>query len=662
MNADTIPANASPSSNYLAHHQLIFLLIWWVSFFLYPLWHLPASDSIRIAACAVLFVIFAVCSFGFRLLIHLPGTKNEKPPENRESAVFFTILFSVVLAAHIPFLPWPILTGLDTIDHAVVPGVIAHQIMQGFSSLAGFSIQPIVTLVALVLLIAALASSSWRRYAFNRFSSLALWVDQHFVRVLGIFAVLTILYAALLFKFKPFDRFHDLNPLFRYPPLSKFLSIPLYAAFGLQEWTGRVMQILFTFGGSIYIYRLTRLYGSVIAGRAAAALYALLPPLFHYGNTTMIEGGILFLMTAAFFHWIRYTEHKSHFDLTAGALFALMACLYKHPGVSLIPAFILMTACDFIFSRESRHWRTLIAAMLASSLPAAAIVLYMKLSGFNSDVPSSLQWPTLERLTGNLLAVPRGVTLPIALLFAAGLMALPIRRQWRTLGIFLSWIGAHYWLTCMSAAAMNVRQALPYYIGLIVPASLLLERCAAPRRKLQAALIYGALPLFLLWACLWMDRNEDYRLVGRAMGDRSYINFSNWNSMYLPYPQTVKALKEMTCPGDVIYAPMINEPVYFYLEKYRLTDRVYRRELWTDIDRMNLSSLLDYCRTIKAKWLVIPRGRWLYVPHADLSWIEHLFMNPPDSFIPAAIVKMGDEQISIWQIQNSGPRSSQQAD
>ncbi|MBN2326330.1 MAG: glycosyltransferase family 39 protein, partial [Candidatus Omnitrophica bacterium] len=635
------------------NHQLFFLLIWWSSFFLYPLWHLPASDSIRIVACAALFAIFAVCSLLFRLLIHQPAVKIEKPQENRESTVFFSILFTVVLAAHIPFLPWPILTGLDTIDHAVVPGVIAHKIVQGLSSFAGFSIQPILTFAALVLLIAPLVSPSWRRYVSNRFTSLAQWADKHFGRVIVILAIITILYAALLLKFKPLDRFHDLNPLFRYPPLSKFLSIPLYAAFGLQEWTGRLMQILFTFGGSIYIYRLARLYGSIIAGRAAAVIYVLLPPLFHYGNTTMIEGGTLFLMTAAFFHWIRYIEQKSHFDLSAGALFALMACLYKHPGVSLIPAFAFMAAYDFIFPRERRDWRSAFSAMLACALPAAAIVLYMKLSGFNSDVPSSLQWPSLERLTGSLQAVPRGVTLPIALLFAAGLLSLPVLQSWRTFWIFTGWIAAHYWLTCMSAAAMNVRQALPYYLGFIVPASLLLERCAGSRRKMQAALIYGALPLFLLWACLWMDRNQDYRLVGRAMGDRSYINFSNWNSMYLPYPQTVRALQKITSPGDVIYAPMINEPVYFYLEKYRMTGRVYRRELWTDFDRMDLSSLLAYCRKINAEWLVVPRGRWLYVPHADLAWIERLFNDPPASFLPVEVAKLGAEQIGIWRIKDS---------
>jgi hypothetical protein len=97
------------------------------------------------------------------------------------------------------------------------------------------------------------------------------------------------------------ERFDDLNPLFRYPPLSKFFSIPLYICFGLHEWTGRVMQIGFTFGMAFYLYRLAQFYGGDAAGKTAAILGVFLPPVFHYGNTTMIEGGTLFFITASFF-------------------------------------------------------------------------------------------------------------------------------------------------------------------------------------------------------------------------------------------------------------------------------------------------------------------------------------------------------------------------
>ena len=593
------------------------MAVWWISFIIYPLWHLPASNSIRVLASIALFGVFVGCSYSFRFMTRMRIEWGRPPEEKRESVSFFVLVFILAFAAHVPFLFSPILTGLDTIDHASVPAVIAHKIVLGISGITGFSVQIPLTFIAVLTLLPILVSSRIRAKITDGYSRIAFWVENHFWATVAVLAVITAVYTAFILKFKPLDRFDDLNPLFRYPPLSKLISIPLYTFFGIHEWTGRVVQIAFTFGGSIYIYRLVRLYGDELAGRIAALLFVFLPPIFHYGNTTMIEGGTLFSIAAAFFYWIRFIEFKAQSDLVMGTIFATLACLYKHPGVSLIPAFAFMVSYDFLFPKSNRTGRYLLPSIVSCAIPAITIVLFMKLSGFNSDVPSSLQIPTLKYLWGNIQAIPKGITTPIALLFLAGIAALPFIHRVRTFWIFIAWIGAHYFLTCMSAAAMNVRQALPYYVGLIVPASLLLERCLEKQRPVRFGFAYVLLPGFLLWACLWMDRNQDFSQVGRAMGDRSYINFSNWGKMTLPYPDTLKYLEECSAPGDVVYAPMINEPLHFYIAKFHLDDRTFVREIWTNADRQSQESLLEHCKEIHAKWLIVPRGRWLYKPNVD---------------------------------------------
>lgn len=643
-------AQSTKNSNSTSLYFLGFLFIWWANFLFYPLWYLPAPDATRIAACCILFAVTALCSLTFRLLCHWKAPWGESPQEKREPAAFFAVLFAVAFAAHIPFLPWPILTGLDTIDHAAVPATIADRIVRDLSGLGGFSIKPLLPWMTVAFLAVLGWRASLRKWIAKVYEKFAQWADAHFILLFAIFAAATALYATFLLKWRPLDGFNDLNPLFRYPPLSKFFSIPLYTLFGLQEWTGRVMQIAFTFGGAVYLYRLTRLYGGVVSGQTAALLYVFLPPIFHYGNTTMIEGGSLFFIVAAFFHWIRFIEYKSQSDLLAGTLFATLACLYKHTGVSVIPAFAGMAAYDFLFPKENRTARFLIPSFLACAIPVVAIAAYMKLSSFNSDVPSNLHQPGLEIFLANLRALSEGITPFLAGLFLVGFLAAPFVAGLRAFFILACWIGAHYGLTCMSAAALNVRQALPYYIGLIVLSSLFVGRWTEERRWLRVGLVYCAAPVFLLWICLFMDRNVDYRIIGRAMGDRSYINFSNWNSMYLPYPQAFQALQELVQPGDNIYAPMSNEPSHFYLAKYPLQECMYHREFWTDASHRDLNSLFAYCREKNMNWLVLPRGRWLYERHADLSWLERLFTNPPAPFQPARVVQCGVEQIGIWKI------------
>ncbi len=560
------------------------------------------------------------------------------------------ILFGAVFLLHIPFLNAPVLTGLDTIDHGAVPAVIAQKIVEPINRALGFSIRPILSTMVLAWLTALLCFSGLRSKMAEIFHRIAATAMQRYWVAIAIMGGVTAIFAMALIKSSILNSFDDLNPLFRYPPVSKLIAIPVYICFGLHEWISRVIQIGFTFGGAIYIYYLAGLFGGKTSSRAAAILFVLLPPIFHYGNTVMIEGGTLFLVLAGFFYWIRFIEHKRRNDLILGTLFATMACLYKHTAVCLIPGFALMTCYDTMFPRTKRTLQYFLPSVLACLIPAITIVLYMKLSGFNSDVPSQLKLPTLAVLLGNLKAMTEGVTPVIAALFLAGLIALPLMRKWRTFWILFGWIAAHYILTCMSKASLNVRQALPYYLGLMIPAALLLERITNARRWMQIALVYTALPLFLIWSCLFMDRTQDYKQIGRAMGDRSYINFANWRSMYLPYPQTIERLKELTSPGDVIYAPMTNEPVYFYIAKFNLEDRIYQRELWAPKTGQTLDSLMDHCRSIKAKWLVFPAGRWLYAD-ANLALIEQLFDQAPPGLVLTDVIQQGQEKIGIWKVQ-----------
>lgn len=517
----------------------LFALAWWVNFFVYPLWYLPGTTSTRVIALGLIFAIFAALSLLFRWLGSLRFENGIHPEEKTGDGAFFALLFSAAFLLHVPFLNLPILTGLDTIDHAAVPGVVAHRVVQALSDTADFPMQPVLTLGFIVAGAAWIFMPDFRSRMMHRFQKTAAWVSNHCGITLLILAVMTAAYATLLLQTALPERFGDLQTLFRYQPLSKLILTPLYVFLGLHEWIGRTVQILFTFGGAWYLYRLARLFGGIWGARCAALLFVFLPPIFHYGNTHMIEGGILFFLSAAFFYWIRFIERKYQSDLLLGILFATLACLYKHTAVSLMPAFAFMAVYDFCFPKQRRAVSHLFASFIACVIPGVTLVLYMELAGFNSDMPSTLVFPTPARLLGNLAAIPAGITWPIALLFLAGILIPPFRANQRPFWILVGWIGAHWVLTSMSAAAGNVRQALPYYVGLIVISSLLLDGWLAGRNLITQRVVFTALSVFLVWTCLLADRHQDFRQVGRAMGDRSYINFSNWDECYLPYPELV---------------------------------------------------------------------------------------------------------------------------
>ena len=325
----------------------------------------------------------------------------------------------------------------------------------------------------------------------------------------------------------------------------------------------------------------------------------------------MIEGGTLFFVAASFYYLIRSLESDGAGDLIKGIVFCTFGCLYKHPMVSVIPAFALMTVYDFFFPKGAKPIRPFWAPVKGLIIPAVTVLVYMKLSSFNSDVPSDLFFPTFERMAANLRAVALGVTLPIALSFLGGMIYLAFWRWDRLFWFLLSWIGTHFILSCMSDVYANVRQSLPYYVGAIVAASIFIDAMADMCGNRKKLILYGILPVWLLWACLLMNRVQDIHLIGRAMGDRSYVNLTNWKDSYIPYDAIIQDLKETTAPGDTIYAPMANEPVKFYIEKYDFHDRRYIRDEWGPINHSTPGLLIEFCLRNEVDWLLLPRGKWL---------------------------------------------------
>jgi len=524
--------------------------------------------------------------------------------------------------------------------------VLANRIVQGISNRIGIAVQPLLMIAATLFVIVLVIQKNARRSVCNGLSRVAPLAVLHLWKTIVVLALITVCYASTVMVFAIPERLGDLSPIFRYQPISKLILTPLYMVFGLHEWVGRVLQIAFTFGGAFYLYRITGLFGTQTASRAAAILYVFLPPVFHYGNTHMIEGGLLFLIIASFYHWIRYLEKSESRDLIRGTLFCTFACLYKHPAVSVIPAFAAMTAYDFLFPKPSRTRRFPWPSVIACAIPSITFLLFMKLAAFNTDTPSKVQPLNLAQ---NVKSIPLGDTLPIALLFLCGLIYVSVTKPFRRFVILFAWAGTHYLLVSLSSNADNVRQALPCHAGLIVMAALLLDGWPSRYLKIQSLFVYAVLPVFLLWACLFMDRRQDFRHVGRAMGDRSYITFSNWEESYLPYPAAVRWLQLYTAPGDTIYAPMANEPVHFYLAKYTMDDRNYDRKIWAPLPEQNLDSLLAHCRKIGAKWLVLPRGKWPYT-YLDLEMIESLFSHAPPGYKPVHQVSSGREEIGILKI------------
>ncbi len=648
-NANEIKQNHLNSNSRFTIEYFVFVCLWWISFIVYPLWYVPGSALEKGTVFAVLFLVFLVVSYSFRILTRYPYIEVPQAEPFHMEWRFFLPAFVLAGMLHSPFLGMPILTGLDTIDHAAVPAVVAASIVDNLNHTIGFDVQALLAALALLAL-ASMCIKQIRLKIFCCSSKMGSWFQDHFWKTIAAFFIVSLIYFWAVTHTAFPDRFGDIRTIFRYPPLSKLILTPIYLVFGLNEYWSRLIQIGFQFGGAVYLYRLGNLLSGKTAGRVCALLFLFTPPLFHYSHTHMIDTGSLFFIAASFFYLITYIETKQPWGLVRGCLFMTMAFLYKHPGVCVVPAFFLMVAYDTFFPKRMQLRPALRPSFFACLIPALTILSYMKLADIDPDTPSELSILSLHRMAANLWAIPQGMTWLIALLFLAAFVYLAMKKEKRIFCLLLCWIITHFLISSISATYANVRQSLPYYVGLFVMASIFLDQILQRFTIIRAFLLYIVLPCYLIGHALFYPYPTDYQKIGRALGDRSYINFNNWNDTYVPYGEIVRDLIERTEADARIFAPMANEPIQFYLKKYDWGKREWIRELWSPKSEHTLAALKEQCITHNVDWLLLPRGRWLY-SYMRTELIERMFESPPDWAKPVHVYKFGTTQVGLWKIE-----------
>lgn len=251
-----------------------FVLIWWISFLFYPMWYIPDAGSTRLGFAAGLMVVGVVFGYAFR---SLPNSEQgtEKPQQN--DLYFWGILYAGVFCLHIPFLQLPVITGLDMIDHASVPALVASKLLSPLSARLGFPVSYIFTTLVILFFVLFAGVKAVRETVLGKINTFSQYFGKRLWLLYSILIGFTIIYCGVIYFKQIPDRFGDIETLFRYQPISKIMLIPAYLIFGIHEWVGRVIQIGFFFAGAYFLYHTAFMFASKDAARLTAILYLLLP-------------------------------------------------------------------------------------------------------------------------------------------------------------------------------------------------------------------------------------------------------------------------------------------------------------------------------------------------------------------------------------------------
>lgn len=168
-----------------------------------------------------------------------------------------------------------------------------------------------------------------------------------------------------------------------YPPMFYFLEGVSFGIFGVGEFAGRLLAMLFSVGTLVLTYKLGKLLYDSRVGLAAAVLLAASPLFFKYSMMVMMDVGIVFFLLLLTYAYFGMTKGKIG-PLSFGILWGL-AFLYRYEAIFVLPVFVAHA-----ITKERRILKSLalsfVLAVLIVSPWAAATLLRPSSAEGNSEL------------------------------------------------------------------------------------------------------------------------------------------------------------------------------------------------------------------------------------------------------------------------------------
>jgi len=173
----------------------------------------------------------------------------------------------------------------------------------------------------------------------------------------------------------PYHNYYESLQLIRYPPLSSFLYLIIYFAFGTSHLGPRILQFIFYILGAIYLYRTILLFNKKETALLGAAIYLFSPIMFSFASQAALASGAIFFIILISFYFLRFLKDEDNRDLILTAFFIGTGFMYR--GEMLI-MFIVCFTYLLLSSIKKQDWSSILHFKILL-LPLVLILPWMKI-------------------------------------------------------------------------------------------------------------------------------------------------------------------------------------------------------------------------------------------------------------------------------------------
>ncbi len=132
--------------------------------------------------------------------------------------------------------------------------------------------------------------------------------------------------------------------------VTPYLTAFLYLFFGVKDWVGRVVPIIFSLGATVYLFNLVKHYADEQTALLTSFTYAILPLNVFFTRVPMPESGMLFFTIASLYHFTKYLEKPISRNLTYSIAFTSLAILSK-----LTALYVLLPIAYLAYQKHGRR-------------------------------------------------------------------------------------------------------------------------------------------------------------------------------------------------------------------------------------------------------------------------------------------------------------------
>lgn len=112
-------------------------------------------------------------------------------------------------------------------------------------------------------------------------------------------------------------------------PIYQYIVANFYRVFGVQDWIGRSISVVFSIGSMILIFIITKLYYSYTAALISMAFFAILPTNVFYSRAFMPESMLIFCSLATIYLFIKWLKKEKILLFVLSAFFFSLAIAIK---------------------------------------------------------------------------------------------------------------------------------------------------------------------------------------------------------------------------------------------------------------------------------------------------------------------------------------------